>query len=368
MALAVKPLIFVAFGLYHRRSLSNHGDLLRISVAVTVSTFILVLGLLVLRVIGFIMDWNFIGFGTFIPVSRQIKQWRGTMNNTVYAHKETLESFLGVSRVADLGAWHVAANSLHDLSQRLVHLSGVRQKSLARLLVHLMPYWMLGLSLLLVWVGRKRLVETATRLGILPLFTAAFFQFACFKATDYVYTRSWYWIAATLCSALLIVTRIDFGVGWLKQKRVPAAVFWLAALALMVGMGRGFLALLPRHFPMQEKASTLSVMMLEMATEPGSRIGSTGGGKITDFIQDRTIVNLDGLMNSSEYFRRMKAGEATSYLDEIGLNYVYGNKYMLTVSDPYGALFAGRLGKIGYSEGSVLFAYLRGDEETTLAP
>jgi len=69
----------------------------------------------------------------------------------------------------------------------------------------------------------------------------------------------------------------------------------------------------------------------------------TGSGSSAYFTDGRVFVNLDGLINSFEYFERLKAGTADEYLAGIGLDYVFGNAYIITESDPYGDLFAGRL-------------------------
>jgi len=86
----------------------------------------------------------------------------------------------------------------------------------------------------------------------------------------------------------------------------------------------------------------------------------TGAGVIGYFIQDRTVVPLDGLINGVEYFQKLKAGKAYEYLDEIGLDYVWGNKYMITISDPYGAMFEGRLEEVDHVEGGNVYSYIPG--------
>jgi uncharacterized protein (DUF1330 family) len=73
---------------------------------------------------------------------------------------------------------------------------------------------------------------------------------------------------------------------------------------------------------------------LEEHTEPGSLIGMTGGGNAGYFIRDRTIVNMDGLINSYEYFELLKEKEAGRYLAEGGMDYVLANVQLLD-SLPY---------------------------------
>jgi hypothetical protein len=78
-----------------------------------------------------------------------------------------------------------------------------------------------------------------------------------------------------------------------------------------------------------------TLLILEKHTEPGAVIGMTGGGNTGYFIKDRTIVNMDGLINSFAYFQALKANTAGKYLADRGLGYVFANKYIITSSMPY---------------------------------
>ena len=49
---------------------------------------------------------------------------------------------------------------------------------------------------------------------------------------------------------------------------------------------------------------------IEANTPPGDIIGMTGGGNTGYFIHDRTIVNMDGLINSYDYFHALQNREA----------------------------------------------------------
>jgi hypothetical protein len=85
----------------------------------------------------------------------------------------------------------------------------------------------------------------------------------------------------------------------------------------------------------------------------------TGGGDTAYFVRDRTIVNLDGLINSHGYFQALKKFEAASYLDKIGLRYIYANPYMITKSDPYWQNFAVRLELIQDFGTVALYKYIK---------
>jgi hypothetical protein len=99
---------------------------------------------------------------------------------------------------------------------------------------------------------------------------------------------------------------------------------------------------------------------LEKVTPAGARIGSTGGGVVAYFIKDRTIINLDGLMNTTEYFHLLKEGRATEYMDAVGMEYLYGNNYMISHSDPYMGMFKNRVEFLEDVWGSGLYRYLPG--------
>ncbi|HRS75114.1 MAG TPA: hypothetical protein P5282_09255, partial [Anaerolineaceae bacterium] len=86
---------------------------------------------------------------------------------------------------------------------------------------------------------------------------------------------------------------------------------------------------------------------LESYTRENSLIGMTGGGTTAYFIQHRTIINLDGLINSAEYFNTLKTGTTNRFLNNLHLDYVFGNSYMLLKTDPYQQIFTGRIREIG---------------------
>jgi hypothetical protein len=77
---------------------------------------------------------------------------------------------------------------------------------------------------------------------------------------------------------------------------------------------------------------------LEANTPPGSVIGMTGGGNAGYFIHDRTIVNMDGLINSYEYFRALQNGEAPIYLAQHGIKIIFASPHLL-VLPPYNGQF-----------------------------
>ena len=55
---------------------------------------------------------------------------------------------------------------------------------------------------------------------------------------------------------------------------------------------------------------------------------------------------MDGLINSYAYFQAEQQEKGGEYLEQTGLDYVFGSYYILTVSMPYRPNMEGRLEKI----------------------
>jgi hypothetical protein len=85
-------------------------------------------------------------------------------------------------------------------------------------------------------------------------------------------------------------------------------------------------------------------------------IGMTGGGNVGYLMQGRTIVNMDGLISSYEYFQKLQAGEGADYLYDTGLRYVFANPVLLE-ANPYRG-FSERLVKLVEWSGKDLLALL----------
>jgi hypothetical protein len=84
------------------------------------------------------------------------------------------------------------------------------------------------------------------------------------------------------------------------------------------------------------------IPFLEAHTPPGAVIGMTGGGNVGYFMRGRTIVNMDGLINSTEYFKDLQQGTGSEYLYESGMQYVFANPDILE-ANPYRGQYEGRL-------------------------
>jgi hypothetical protein len=98
--------------------------------------------------------------------------------------------------------------------------------------------------------------------------------------------------------------------------------------------------------------------ILEGNTQPGDKIGMTGGGIAGYFIHDRTIVNMDGLINSPEYFRALQNREAPEFLSQHGVNVIFANTGLLALP-PYYNQFDRRLESYAVYGGKSLLYLLK---------
>jgi len=204
------------------------------------------------------------------------------------------------------------------------------------------------------------LARRSFSLLIPALAIGCFLHIAYYAARGYGHTRSWYWVPESMLLVLLgavLSSRLFEKIRQWSKTRVAGN----ALLVVMIGFvfflhTRYILNLFPATVSPENQAAYLSeTRELEQYTSENSLIGMTGGGETAYFIQNRTIVNVDGLINSIEYFNALKSGTADKFLDNMNLDYAFGNPYMLLETDPYRDIFSGRITKIGMIHGSLNF-------------
>jgi hypothetical protein len=295
------------------------------------------------------MTWNVIGFGTPTPVSGQVKRWWGTLPNSVYGFPpKQLSNYIGqfVTDDANIGPWALATAPLYAVAEGLAGEEvGARRIALAGLTA--------ALALGLGWLIRRERVfmrEAARDLGLFPLLLGCLVQIAYYKVGGSVASRPWYWVQEMVWLALAGGIWLDMIFRRMGNWKWVSGNYKLPITVLLAAF------LIAPHFPRLGKIYSPEIAegesyylqrsaWMEANTKEGSLIGMTGSGSTAYFTDGRTIVNLDGLINSYEYFQHMQAGTAGEYLAEIGLDFVFGNDYIMTVSDPYGEIFAGRLSR-----------------------
>jgi hypothetical protein len=179
-------------------------------------------------------------------------------------------------------------------------------------------------------------------------------QIVYYKAFGHVAQRGWYWVAEMLFVVLLIGILFEILAREIKKLPRGEKLFAAVSLILTVALAWPYLEIpfqastyLPsasEHFYLQR------AHFLEENTEAGALIGMTGSGSSGYFVEDRVIVNLDGLINSPEYFVHLQNATADEYLASIGLDYVFGNPYILQNTNPYQWNFENRLEEFRYFE------------------
>jgi len=309
------------------------------------------------------MAWNKHYFGTFMPVSGQIKHWWGSIYTAYGRPVISLAEFFGFPQDLRHSPWALML-SLPDGLTRLVHplLSGAglsdRNTQFTVVLVFVL---VLAVGIL---ASRWQATRAAVlKLGILPLAAACLAQVIYYNGSNYVGLRHWYWTNQLVLTVMLAAIFMDHILIWLQRAKIPlAAIDFLAGalcMLLAINCAQALHTMLPlRLQPGGENTYLADIRALEGVTEPGALIGSTGGGVTAYFIRGRTVVNLDGLMNTPEYFELMQVRRAHEILNRIGLDYVYSNPYIVTSSEPFNWIFSERTEVIGEVGDGTLFRYI----------
>jgi hypothetical protein len=184
-----------------------------------------------------------------------------------------------------------------------------------------------------LWVNKTKARSVITKLAIIPLFASAWMQVLSYHLTGYSAFKDWYWV-----TQLVIVILVLSIIGGMIQQAfrkytLSQTVLWIIAIGIGLSMGSTFWNNIKRIMPYNaidpDAPYNDIAAFLEQYTEPGSTIGMTGGGNAGYFIHDRTVINMDGLINSYEYFQLLKNKEAGQYLASLGMDYILANTNLL---------------------------------------
>jgi hypothetical protein len=207
----------------------------------------------------------------------------------------------------------------------------------------------------------KRVRLAATRLGLIPLAAASLVHILAYTATGYAGVKEWYWVSQTIFATLVLSLLLDLILRPLNRIRaarralIGASILIGAMMALNLA-GQLFIKM-PHGYFAPDRPYMDVVAFLEANTPEGSVIGMTGGGNVGYFIKGRTIVNMDGLINSAEYFNALKNGNAAEYLREKGMDIVFANSGLLALP-PYNGQFDRYIERFGDYGGKGLFYLL----------
>jgi hypothetical protein len=195
---------------------------------------------------------------------------------------------------------------------------------------------------LILLMHRRKGKTAIAQLSIIPLLSAAWLQVLYYNALRYAGHKEWYWVNQLVIIVLTLSLTVGMIYTFLRWIPYRALFAWLMAAYMGISMGTSFWNMIRASMPYNYWPPATAYMdivpLLEKHTEPGSIIGLTGGGNVGYFIHDRTIVNMDGLINSYAYFEALQTHTGGEYLRTIGLDYVLANPVILD-QQPYKGQF-----------------------------
>lgn len=319
----------------------------------------------VLGTLGVYMLWSKVMFGTPSPVSGQIKQWWASLPGRAYGgSSRDILSFFGLSYITDENAWRPVSRILGGWAERMWVIMPVVDtwRYLTLLGLFALVFYLILLA------NRRKAKTVLTQMALIPLLSGAWLQILYYSMLGYAAHKEWYWVTQLVITVLTF--SLIFGVLYTLLRRLPyrQIIAWGLALYAGVSLGISFWGQIRQTMPYGRWAAEDPFMdmvpLLEKHTEPGSLIGLTGGGNVGYFIQDRTILNMDGLINSYPYFQALQAHEGGEYLSNIGLDYVLANPVILD-QQPYKGQFNAYMEPLDiYYGGKKLMRYrAAGDDE-----
>jgi hypothetical protein len=294
---------------------------------------------IVLGSLGIYMAWSKLVFGTTSPVSGQIKQWWASLPGRAYggASREIL-SFFGLSYRTEENAWNPVSRIFGSWAENMYRILKIEDSWRYVIILTVVAI----LFYLILFINRKRAKSALTQMSIIPLLGGAWLQVLYYNALKYAAHKEWYWVSQLVI--IVLTVSLVIGMVYTLMRHVPYRyVFaWLVAAYVGVSMGSSFWRTIHTSMPYNHWPADAAYMdivpLLEERTEPGSIIGLTGGGNVGYFIHDRTIINMDGLINSYDYFQALQAHTGGEYLQDIGLDYVLANPIILD-QQPYKGQF-----------------------------
>jgi hypothetical protein len=197
----------------------------------------------------------------------------------------------------------------------------------------------------------KFAIKTLWRWNLIPLLLGCLVQILYYKVSGHVAQKTWYWIPEMLFIILLFGMILEIFVREINKLPNGDQLIPLSALVTIFLLAIPYLKIpyeVINYIPENEHFYLLRTHWIEENTAQNSRIGMTGSGSSGYFLQDRIVINLDGLISSQEYFVHLQKSTADEYLESINLDYIFGNAYILQHTNPYQWNFENRLEEYRY--------------------
>ncbi|MFN2215508.1 MAG: glycosyltransferase family 39 protein [Anaerolineales bacterium] len=286
------------------------------------NSFISYYGILFTTITGYMLI-NLAIFHTLTPVSGQIKQWWGRISTIYGKNVDSIMDALGSSS----RFWKLINNFF-------IQTKPLISSQIFSLLVIVIMF----IVIVLIIKDIRRILRQFDDMLLFPLLAGSLWQIWTYNIRSYVGFRDWYWIAQNLLVILGIMVIIYQFFNIFSEPAVKKIVMYGTLILISSWIGISYISHEKNLISVSQEEEgeyLFGVSFLEQQTQPGSIIGMTGGGTTAYFIEDRTIVNMDGLINSYEYFQSLKLYEASNYLDSMGLQYVFAKPYIVNESSPY---------------------------------
>jgi len=309
--------------------------------------------------LGIYMLWNMFTFGTATPVSGQIKRWWGSFASRVYGGSARSPlSFYGIDPEGDFNIWTPITNMVGNLNSQIEMITIPIDYDLRYFLM--LSLLLIGLGLVM-FLNRKRSARILHDLALIPLLGGSFLQIIQYNISGYAAPKEWYWVSEMVFIALAGGMLLDILTQKLRRFRIAYIAMTLAVIIWGLSSAYSFARITARQMPYNKTPPDTPYMevatFVETHTLPQTLIGMTGGGNVGYFIQNRTIVNMDGLINSYPYFQANMNHQGSDYLYNMGLDYIFANPDFLEIQ-PYRGQYTGRLDIIDFYGGKAIMHFL----------
>ena len=285
------------------------------------------------------MLFNQIVFGTTSPVSGQIKRWWGSLPNTIYERPaHNWRSFFGIGYQEAFDAWQPFSNFLLWVAKNTRALYPGADTTDERYYIAMAIIAIL--AFVLIAMNARTALEKISKMALVPLAAGCGIQILSYTTTAYGGAKEWYWVSQMIFLTLAGSLLMELIIHPLQKIKFARVTFEIISIMLGIFLAYRFGAYVTtvmryNYFPADRPFAEV-LPFLEQNTPPGSVIGMTGGGNVGYFIHDRTIVNMDGLINSNDYFQALQNREAPKYLHEHGMRIIFANAQLLQLPPYFG--------------------------------
>ncbi len=157
------------------------------------------------------MLWNKLTFGTFTPVSGQIKQWWSTFILNIYGLPAlSFQSFFALNPNNDFNAWQPALSPIGTLNKSITGFLPASIQHIDRQIRFFVFLILLGmLAYLLLFLTKKQKARAILQTGIIPLFVGSWIQIFSYNSTGYVSPKDWYWLAELVFIIIFVAVLLD---------------------------------------------------------------------------------------------------------------------------------------------------------------